>query len=273
MNGQIQPEDPVLATMLIPLYGRMIAGRRFPEILRDPTAERICESVDYDFSGISQTYGSEYASLACLARAVKIEGRARSFMAKRPEGTIISLGSGLDDTFHRIDNGSMHWFNLDLPDAIAFRERFIRPTARCRNIAGSMFDPGWLDEVPPPQDGHVLLVAGGVFFYFEESRLKELFRKTSERFPHGELYFDVFSKKGTEIANRMLRRAGGVQAEMKFWVDKADTVKAWSSRIEEVECLPYFEKIRKDGRISMSTRFLMWGADFLKRTKFVSVRW
>jgi O-methyltransferase involved in polyketide biosynthesis len=273
MNGQIKPTDPVAATMLIPLYGRMIAGRRFPEILFDPTAERICQSVEYDFSGISKMYGGEYSSLACTARAVMLEDKARSFMARRPDATIISLGSGLDDTFHRIDNGSINWYNLDLPEAISFRERFIRPSPRCRNIACSMFDAAWLRKVPVPADGAVLVLAGGLFFYFEESRLKGLFRKMSRRFPHGELLFDVFSKKGAAIANRMLRRAGDTDAEMKFWVDRADTVKAWSPRIEEAVCLPYFEKARKGRGISMFTRLLMWGADFLRRTKFVLVKW
>jgi O-methyltransferase involved in polyketide biosynthesis len=259
--------------MLIPLYGRMIAGRRFPHILRDLTAERICESVDYDFSGISKTYGSEYASLACLFRAVKIEDRVKSFMRQRPEATIINLGAGLDDTFHRLDNGLIHWYNLDLPEAIAFRESFIKPTQRYKNIDKSMLDFDWLNEVPRPPDGHVLIVAGGLFIYFEESQIKELFQQISDRFPHGELFFDVFSKKGMTIANKMLRRTGTLGAEMKFWVDKAESVKAWSSKIDRVVCFPYFEKLRQDKSISRFTRFIMWGADFLKRTKFVLVTW
>jgi O-methyltransferase involved in polyketide biosynthesis len=273
MDEQIQSTEAIRSTMLIPLYGRMIAGRRFPDILRDPTAERICGSVEYDFAGISKTYGSEYASLACLCRAVKIEERVKSFMRKRPEGTIVNLGAGLDDTFYRLDNGLLSWHNLDLPEAIAFREKFIKPTQRHKNIAKSMFDYDWLNEVPVPSDGHVLMVAGGLFIYFEESQIKELFQKISQRFPHGELYFDVFSKKGTAIANKMLRRAGNVGAEMKFWVDRAEEVKAWSPKIERVVCYPYFEKIRQDKSISRFTRLVMWGADFLKRTKFVLVKW
>jgi hypothetical protein len=60
---------------------------------------------------------------------------------------------------------------------------------------------------------------------------------------------------------------------MKFWVDQADSVKAWSPKIEKVACFPFFEKLRQDKSISRFTRFIMWAADFLKRTKFVLVRW
>jgi O-methyltransferase involved in polyketide biosynthesis len=38
-----------------------------------------------------------------------------------PKGTVINLGAGLDDTFSRVDNGRVSWYNLDLPDASACR--------------------------------------------------------------------------------------------------------------------------------------------------------
>jgi hypothetical protein len=49
--------------------------------------------------------------------------------------------------FSRADNGSVRWYNVDLPDAIAYREQFIAPTERERNIAKSMFDYSWLGEI------------------------------------------------------------------------------------------------------------------------------
>ena len=47
-------------TMLIPLYSRAAAGRRFPEILRDHTAERIMAETKADLKGIRTVYDSEY---------------------------------------------------------------------------------------------------------------------------------------------------------------------------------------------------------------------
>jgi O-methyltransferase involved in polyketide biosynthesis len=266
-------EQSVQATMLIPLYGRAIAGKRFPDILYDAEAEQIVESVDYDFSGIAVTYGEEYVSLTCLIRAARADAAARAFLAAHPEATVINLGAGLDDTFSRVDNGHVIWYNLDLPDAIAYRERFMQPTERCRNTAHSMFDYRWLDDVEARPDGAVLVIAAGLFFYFEEAEICDLVGRICERFTGGELFFEACSRRGTEIANKMVRKTGNTGAEMKFWVDDADVLKTWSPRITSAVCLPFFEDRYRDRRLKPLTRIFMWGADFLHRTKFVSVKW
>ncbi|MDR2197414.1 MAG: class I SAM-dependent methyltransferase, partial [Coriobacteriales bacterium] len=183
----------------------------------------------------------------------------------------MNLGAGLDDTFLRVDNGCIRWYNLDLPDAIAYRERFIKPTERCRNIAKSMFDYSWLDEVQASADAPALLLAAGLFFYFDHAQIEGLFREVCARFTHGVLFFETCSESGTRIANRMVKKTGNSGAEMRFWVNRAEEVKAWSPNIKEAVCLPYFGARAKDRRFSRLTRLIMWGGDFLKRTKFVRV--
>jgi O-methyltransferase involved in polyketide biosynthesis len=260
-------------TMLIPLYGRMIAGKRFPDILCDTTAARICESVDYDFSGISQTYGSEYAALTCLIRAARMDEYARRYIAAHPGGVVVNLGSGLDDTFARVDNGNIRWYNLDLPDAIAYREQFIIPTDRCRNIAKSMFEYSWLRDLAESPDGSICVLAAGLFFYFEEKELKELVSKLCEHFPHGELFFETCSRSGMKIANKMVKKSGNTGAEMKFWVNDAAKLKSWSPKITQAVASPFFGERYKDKRLAKFTRLIMRGADLLKRTKFVKILW
>jgi hypothetical protein len=76
-----------------------------------------------------------------------------------------------------------------------------------------------------------------------------------------------------KIANRMVQKTGNSGAEMKFWTDDAEQVKAWSPKTTEAVCLPFFDGVYKDRRLTRFTRFIMWGADFLKRVKFVRVAW
>ncbi|MDR1786038.1 MAG: class I SAM-dependent methyltransferase [Spirochaetaceae bacterium] len=266
MNSQ-----SIQATMLIPLYGRTIAGRRFPGILRDTAAERIVDSVDFDFSGVASVYGTEYAALTCLVRAARMDECARVFLSTHPDGTVVNLGAGLDDTFSRVDNGAALWYNLDLPDAIAYREQFFAPTERCRNIAKSMFDYTWLDDIGTPEQA--LVLAAGLFFYFEESEIRRLVEKICEHFPACCLVFESCSRRGMKIANKLVRKTGITGAEMKCFVNNAAQVKGWSPKISSAACLPFFEGRYKDKRFSLLTRFLMWGADFLCKTKFVVVRW
>jgi O-methyltransferase involved in polyketide biosynthesis len=152
-------------------------------------------------------------------------------------------------------------------------ERKIKPSSRCRNIAKSMFDYSWLDDVADRPGGAVLVIAAGPFYYFEETEICALTARLCMRFSEGELFFDACSHTGMKIANKMVQRSGNVGAEMKFWVDSARSVKAWTPEIYHAECMPYFGDRYKDARLQTATRILMWGGDFLRRTKFVSVKW
>jgi O-methyltransferase involved in polyketide biosynthesis len=172
-----------------------------------------------------------------------------------------------------VDNGSARWYNIDLPDTIAYRERFIAPAQRERNIAKSMFDYSWLDEIGTPAGGEVLVLAAGLFFYFHETELRDLTATICRRFPHGELFFEACSRSGMNIANKMVKRTGNAGAEMKFWVNDAASLKAWSPKITRTLTQPFFGDRYKDKRLAPFTRLLMWGADILKRTKFVSIQW
>ena len=43
-------KNTVQETLIIPLYGRKVCSDRFPELFKDPEAERICSMLDYDFA-------------------------------------------------------------------------------------------------------------------------------------------------------------------------------------------------------------------------------
>ena len=42
----------------------------------------------------------------------------RRFLHKHPEGTVVALGEGLGTGFCRVDNGSLRWLSVDLPETI-----------------------------------------------------------------------------------------------------------------------------------------------------------
>ena len=109
-------EQTVQATMFLAIYGRAKASRMFPDILRDNEAIRIVNSMDYDFTDIDKSYGTEYAILCCLLRAKRLDERCLAYIREHPDGVVVNLGAGLDTTFSRVDNGSVRWYNLDLPD-------------------------------------------------------------------------------------------------------------------------------------------------------------
>jgi O-methyltransferase involved in polyketide biosynthesis len=269
-------EQTVQSTMLLPLYGRAKGSRLFSEILRDDEAIRIVEDMDYDFTQIGKSYATEYGSLCCLVRAKRFDERCLAYLRKHPDGTIVNLGAGLDTTFSRVDNGSVRWYNVDLPDSIAFRHQFIPPTERCGDIAKSMFDYTWLDEVTSTDDS-VLILASGLFYYFEEKELQELVRHIADHFQSGEIFFDAQSKTAVRISNRMVRKAGNKGSEMKFWVNDSRRLMSWSPKIRAIERVLFFGDIRKRNRnrnrYKVSTKVNMWGFDALKMGGLICLKW
>ena len=53
-------ENSVQETLVIPLYGRVVAHRKFPNLINDPTAEEILKRIDYDFENKGKKNGISF---------------------------------------------------------------------------------------------------------------------------------------------------------------------------------------------------------------------
>lgn len=51
-----------------------------------------------------------------MLRTVILDTWVRDFLAGHPAGTVVDIGTGLNSRFERVDNGQVHWIDLDLPD-------------------------------------------------------------------------------------------------------------------------------------------------------------
>ena len=107
---------------------------------------------------------------------------------------IINIGCGLDTTFDSIDNGKIRWIDLDLPDTIDLRRKYIAESDRSHFIAKSDFDTSWYDMIE--LKNNVMLLIAGVLYYFDESDVKRLINDFQAFLPGAEIIFDYASKLG-----------------------------------------------------------------------------
>jgi O-methyltransferase involved in polyketide biosynthesis len=265
--------DPqsVQATMLLPLWGRAEYSRLNPDILDDKEAIEIIRDCAYDFSAVDKVFG-EYGGLCYLYRARKIDDAIRAYIEKHPRASVVNIGSGLDTTFSRVDNGLIRWYNLDLPDAAAFRQTLIPDPKRSAIVAKSFFDTSWLDDIAFDESDGVFFLSAGVFYYFHEEELKPVVAEMARRFPGGELCFDAQSKSALSKSNSMVKKTGNANALMYFYVNDAKSLESWSPEIHLVSCEPLFGGIPKKRNWSLRTRLFMSLADTLGMTKFVHLR-
>ncbi|MDR2081283.1 MAG: class I SAM-dependent methyltransferase [Campylobacteraceae bacterium] len=171
MSKEFSNLQGIQKTLMLPLWGRAVFGRLYPEILDDKEAVNIISSLDYDFSQIEKAFG-EYGGLCYIVRAKKIDDTIKRFIAKRPNAAIVNIGAGFDTAFSRVDNGAIHWYDIDLDEVIALRKKIIPEKIRNRYIAKSVFDYSWFKEIDFEKG--ILFVGGGVFYFFTEDKIKEL---------------------------------------------------------------------------------------------------
>ena len=251
----------VQKTMLLPLWGRALETQKQDPLLVDKKAVEIIRQLNFDFSEYAKNL-SEISKMGWTLRCVYVDQVVRDFIQKHPEGTVVDLGCGLDTNFERVDNGRMHWINLDLPDVIEVRRRFIKENERNCSISASLLASAWHDQVSPSKD--VLFIAAGVLYYFEEEQIKTFFKGLADAFPGSQIVFDVSSPAGISMANRMVIKNSGLDEKsfLKWGLKDPALLETWDERFKLLQTGFYFKQAR--AKLDFKTRLMTGLSDLLK---------
>lgn len=265
------PTRTVQETMLIPLWGRATYCRKYPELLTDIFAQKIIASLDYDFSPFARVLG-EYGGISYLVRAKRFDETINAYIADHPQATIVNLGSGLDTTFSRVDNGQIRWYDIDLPDAIDFRRKFVSETERSTCLARSALDLRWLDEVDFDQARGICIIAGGLLMYFKDPAVRKLFVAMANRFTGGIFYFDTMPKLGIALVNFRLKGTGVPKMHFALGIrNPQKTLLKWSSKLKVEDACGFYAGIPRNFKWKRMTVWMMNLNDWLGTGGFVRV--
>lgn len=180
---------PVQETLFIPLAARARESARKRPLLRDPKAVEMIGAIDY----ASDKYGPGPGSAITVLRTAIVDTWVRAFLAEHPAGTVVEIGTGLNTRFERVDNGTVHWIDLDLPDTIELRRRFFTDTERRRMIAASVLDEDWLRTVEE-SPGPYFFVAEGVLVYLPEEEAAQALTRIARGFPGALVAVDTYPR-------------------------------------------------------------------------------
>ena len=204
MEGKHQVRlGAVQETLFIPLAARALETQRKHPVLRDPRAVEMVRSIDYD----AAKYGRGAGGLVTVLRTAIIDFWVRAFLAAHPAATVVELGTGLNTRFERVDNGQVHWFDLDLPDTIDLRRTFFTDTERCRMVAASVLDEDWLPVVAQSR-GPYFFVADGVLAYLPEDQVTATLGRIAARFPGSLVALDTYPKQTFDRQHQLAARRG-----------------------------------------------------------------
>jgi O-methyltransferase involved in polyketide biosynthesis len=233
----LQSLEGVSETLLITLYSRARESGRPDAMLKDDKAVEMVSRIDCDFSRLRLQGHDE---VALILRVKKFDSLVGAFLRRNPDAVVVHIGCGLDTRFDRVDNGSVEWFDLDLPDVMALRQKLIRgESERCHTLAASVFEPDWLGEISRFKPRPFMFLAEGVFPYFEEAQIKSLFLTLLNQFPGSELVCDAHTPFVIRMDNLQLAMSK-VSARLHWGLRHGKDVESWGEGIKLLEEWFYF---------------------------------
>ena len=227
----------VTKTLLLPLYNRAMESKRPDAMIKDEKAVELVTQMRLDFSSVRQIPMTELLKVMRIMLTREMDRYARDFLSRHPEAVVVHIGCGLDSRFERVDNGRVEWFDLDLPEVIDLRRRFIGDEhERYHLLAGSVLEDAWLEAVKVYSQRPFLFLAETVFVYFIEAQVKSLVLTLRDRFPGAELVLDGWRPFEIWVGNRYLspsKFAGLMQwglwngREIEGWGDGIHLLDEW----------------------------------------------
>jgi len=180
-------------------------------------------------------------------RARKYDFYAKDFLAKYPDGLVVSLGCGFDSRYWRVSGRAWNYVEVDLPNVIEAKREILQGRMEYLTIGCSVLEDQWISDILAIQNQHVLFLAEGLFMYLPQKEVEGLFRKLSESFSKSCIVFETVNKQYTQgvwkqMVESKLKRSGTTAGSAyQFGVNNAKEIESFGKNIKLVEEWSYFE--------------------------------
>lgn len=173
-------------TMLQTVYARAKESRGRGAI-HDAKAEEIIEKLDYDFS-LADKDTAMHSGV--IARTIVLDRMTKEWLASHPGAVVVNIACGLDTRCYRM-SGNAHWYNLDLPETMAVREKLLPESGTISQIAMSAMED-WGSEISE-QNVQVLIVIEGLTMYLNAKDVQQIFAVISSRFSQATIFVETMN--------------------------------------------------------------------------------
>lgn len=184
-------------TMLQTVYARARESAGCGAI-RDETAEQIIGSLDYDFSHAEKDTAMRSG---VIARTIVLDRLVGAWLGRHPGTVVVNLACGLDTRCYRM-KGYQHWYNLDLPETIAVRQRLLPESGAISQLAMSAMDD-WGAAIRET-DAPALVIIEGLTMYLSEADVRRIFEVIAARLPKAEVFVETMNPA---VAKRFKERS------------------------------------------------------------------
>ena len=155
--------------------------------IHDAKAEEIVERLDYDFSLADKDTAMRSG---VIARTIVLDQLTKSWLAAHSGAVVVNIACGLDTRCYRM-SGYAHWYNLDLPETMAVREKFLPESGAISQIVMSAMED-WGSEISE-QNVPVLIVIEGLTMYLNAKDVQQIFAVISSRFSQAAIFVETMN--------------------------------------------------------------------------------
>lgn len=181
-----------LESFWLPLYGRSLETLREDALLCDPLAVQWVQKIERDWKPYTHRRISQ---LAYVLRSSCFDQMVTSFLQICPNAQVINVGAGLCTRLWRVDNGQLHWYDVDTFAAIRLRQRLVKPCDRLSLLPRLSTDLNWVNQIAADNARPTLVVMEGVSMYQSEAQNQDLFQALQQRFGRLQVLMDVIHPK------------------------------------------------------------------------------
>ena len=114
----------------------------------------------------------------------------KEWLASHPDAVVVNIACGLDTRCYRM-SGNAHWYNLDLPETMAVREKLLPESGTISQIAMSAMED-WGSEISE-QNVQVLIVIEGLTMYLNAKDVQQIFAVISSRFSQATIFVETMN--------------------------------------------------------------------------------
>ena len=173
-------------TMLQTVYARAKETRGRGAI-RDEKAVELVDKLSYDFSLADRDSAMHNG---VVARTIVLDRLTEAWLKAAPGGVVVNIACGLDTRCYRL-HGYSHWYNLDLPETMAVRERLLPEKGEISQIAMSAMD-SWGGEIRE-MDAPVLVIIEGLTMYLTQEDVQRIFSVIGGRFDRADVFVETMN--------------------------------------------------------------------------------
>ncbi len=170
-------ENVISKTLLMPLYFRALDAQKEESILNDTKALELIKNFEFDTQTLDK---AKFSQAGTIARAKFLDDKVKEFIKNNPNPVIVNMATGLDTRTLRIYDEKAKFFDIDLPEVIELRKKYIEDKSVV--IGANAFEKDYIEELLNYKDAQFCFIFEGFFMYFDKKQIQTLLSNIIDNF-------------------------------------------------------------------------------------------